>query len=62
MLSGEDSDLTQAMLRLWGRDAADVAHDYAQQYELIGNETAASRWHNVSRMIVDTLSPPVLPV
>lgn len=61
MSSGEERDLSQAMLRLWGKDAAEVADDYAQQYRLIGNETAASRWHNVGHLIVDALSPPVRP-
>ena len=58
MLSGEELDLSHAMLRLWGSDAADVAEGCARQHELAGNETVASRWHNVGRIIVDTLSPP----
>ncbi len=62
MLSGEELDLSHAMLRLWGSDAADVAEGYARQHELAGNETVASRWHNVGRIIVDTLSPPSHPV
>jgi hypothetical protein len=60
MLSSEERDLSQAMLRLWGSDAADVAQDYARQHELAGNETAASRWHNVNRIIADAMTPPVL--
>jgi len=60
MLLGEERDLSQAMLRLWGSDAADVAQDYARQHELAGNETAASRWHNVNRIIADAMAPPVL--
>ena len=60
MFSGGERDLSRAMLLLWGSDAADVAHDYALQHELAGNETAASRWHNVNRILADAMTPPVL--
>ena len=57
MLDATDRDISTSMLRLWGQDAAEVALGYAGCHEAVGNETAAARWHNVARLVVETQRP-----
>jgi hypothetical protein len=50
MLNSTDQEISASMLRIWGRDAADVALGYAEQSEMRGNKTAAARWRNVAHL------------
>jgi hypothetical protein len=51
MLNHTDQEISASMLRIWGRDAADVALGYADQSEILGNTLTAARWRNVARLV-----------
>jgi hypothetical protein len=51
MSNATDQDIFDAMLRLWGRDATDVALGYAEQDEMLGNKAGAARWRKLAHLV-----------
>ena len=49
--SSDELALAEAMVRLWGQEAALKASDNACTQAFIGNEAAARKWHRVMLLI-----------
>jgi hypothetical protein len=51
MATASERDIAFSMMRLWGRDAENLAIKYAQKFEYLNNFTEADRWHAVQRIV-----------
>jgi hypothetical protein len=51
MATASERDIAFSMMRLWGRDAENLAIKYAQDFEHLNNFTEADRWHAVQRIV-----------
>ena len=49
--SSDELALAEAMVRLWGQEAALKASDNACTHAFMGNEAAARKWHRVMLLI-----------
>jgi hypothetical protein len=51
MATASERDIAFSMIRLWGRDAENLAIKYAQEFECLNSFTEADRWHAVQRIV-----------
>jgi len=51
----DDLALAQAMIRVWGWEAALKASDNASTQTFMGNDAAAQKWHRVMSLIASVI-------
>lgn len=57
LTSVDDMALAQAMVRVWGQEAAVKASDNACTQAFMGNDSTAQKWHRVMGLIALVCSP-----
>src|SRR5216110_1838638 len=61
LTSVDDLALAQAMVRVWGLEAALKANDNACTQAFMGNDAAAQKWHRVLNLISTVMKPEPAP-
>ena len=59
MTPASERELALSMMRLWGRDAQQMARNYALDCWRKGDAPAFNRWHCVERMVEQAQAAPV---